>query len=74
MNDSTTRFALCIDPSGAEDIEKEKVYQVLQDGSAEKEGLLRVIDESTEDYLCPSTCFAFLDLPHRAREALSARV
>ena len=74
MNDSETRFALCIDPSGADDLEKGKVYQVLHDSTAEEEGLLRVIDESAEDYLYPSACFVFLDLPRAAREALSAGV
>jgi len=72
MSDPIAKFALCIDPAGAEDLEKGKVYQILQDSSAEVEGLLRVIDESTEDYLYPSACFVFIDLPQKARDALSA--
>jgi hypothetical protein len=71
MKDSTETFALCIDPAGAEDLEKGKVYRVLRDTSAEEEGLLRVIDESAEDYLYPSACFVFIDLPQKAREALA---
>jgi len=71
MADSPTLFALCIDPSGAEDLEKGKVYQVLPDATAEKEGLLRIIDESAEDYLYPSACFVALDLPQKARDALT---
>jgi hypothetical protein len=74
MTHSATIFALCIDPAGAEDLEKGKVYQVLHDSSAEQEGLLRVIDESSEDYLYPSTGFVVIDLPQNAREALSAAV
>jgi hypothetical protein len=73
MTDTTTIFALCIDPAGAEDLEKGKVYQVVQDSSAEEEGLLRVIDESGEDYLYPSARFVVLHLPRKAREALSTR-
>jgi len=65
MTDTTTIFALCIDPAGAEDLEKGKVYQVLRDSSAEEEGLLRVIDESAEDYLYPSAGFVILTYPRR---------
>lgn len=53
MADSLDLFALCIDTSGAEDLEKGKVYQVLTDSTAEKEEMFRVIDESAEDYLYP---------------------
>jgi hypothetical protein len=71
MAHSASQFALCIDPSGAEDLEKGKVYQVLPDSNAAQEGLLRVIDESAEDYLYPSACFVALDLPQKARDALA---
>jgi hypothetical protein len=74
MSDLIATFALCIDPAGADDLEKGKVYQVVQDSSAEDEGYLRVIDESREDYLYPSACFVLLDLPQEAREALIAPV
>ncbi|MBK1629613.1 hypothetical protein CKO31_02435 [Thiohalocapsa halophila] len=73
MADSPPLFALCIDPSGTEDLEKGKVYQVLPDSTAEKEGMLRVIDESAEDYLYPSAFFVALDLPQKARDALAVR-
>jgi len=33
--------------------------------------MLRVIDESAEDYLYPEDFFVTLDLPQKAREALS---
>lgn len=74
MTSTTTNFALCIDPAGAEDLEKGKVYQVLPDSSAEEEGLLRAIDESAEDDLYPSAGFVVLDLPQKARDALSTRI
>ncbi|AGA90441.1 hypothetical protein Thimo_1663 [Thioflavicoccus mobilis 8321] len=70
MSDHVTEFALCIDPSGSEDLEKGKVYQILQDSEAEAENMLRVIDESAEDYLYPADFFVILDLPQKAREAL----
>ena len=40
-----------------------KVYQVLPDPIAAKEGFLRIIDESGEDYLYPGEYFISLKLP-----------
>ncbi len=63
-------FALCIENKDTEDLEKKKVYQVLQDEEALKEGYLRIIDESGEDYLYPESYFVLLQLPNEAKEAL----
>lgn len=65
-------FALCIDNKDSEDLEKRKIYQVLPDDKAAKEGYLRVIDESGEDYLYPSSYFILIQLPREAQEALEA--
>jgi hypothetical protein len=43
---------------------------VLPDQDAEREGYLRVIDESGEDYLYPQSCFVSIQLPREAQEAL----
>ena len=64
------KFALCIENKDCEDLEKRKIYQVLPDDEAEKEGYLRVIDESGEDYLYPQSYFILVPLPDEAREAL----
>jgi hypothetical protein len=64
------RFALCVQNKDCEDLEKRKIYQVLQDDEAEKEGYLRVIDESGEDYLYPQSYFIVVELPREAQEAL----
>jgi len=66
----TYRFALCIENRDSEDLEKRKIYQVLPDQNAEKEGYLRVIDESGEDYLYPQSYFVLIQLPREAQEAL----
>ncbi|VFM95163.1 MAG: hypothetical protein BECKG1743D_GA0114223_100325 [Candidatus Kentron sp. G] len=65
-------FALCIDRADDEDLDKGKVYPVIPDDAAAREGYLRVIDESQEDYLYPESYFVLLELPLRAREALFA--
>ena len=69
-----TQFALCIENNGCEDIEKRKFYQILPDEEAVREGYLRVVDESEEDYLYPKSYFIFLELPHEVQEAFGAAV
>lgn len=63
-------FALCIGNKDCEDLEIRKIYQVLPDGDAEKEGFIRVIDESGEDYLYPKSYFILVKLPREVKEAL----
>jgi hypothetical protein len=63
-------FALCIENKDCIDLEKRKIYQMLPDEEAEKEGYIRVIDESGEDYLYPQSYFIVVQLPRKAQEAL----
>jgi hypothetical protein len=64
-------FVLCIEDRDCDDLEKGKVYAVLPDASAKRDGYLRVVDESGEDYLYPESHFVLLDLPSKAKAALS---
>ncbi|MBW1715931.1 MAG: hypothetical protein JRH08_12755 [Deltaproteobacteria bacterium] len=64
------RFALCIENRDCEDLEKRKIYQIVPDEDVEKEGYLRVIDESGEDYLYPQSYLIPLHLPREAEAAL----
>jgi hypothetical protein len=64
------RFVLCRRNDGCEDLEKRKIYQVLSDDEGTKEGYIRVIDESGEDYLYPESYFVFIDLPREAEAVL----
>lgn len=61
---------LCIRNEGCEDLEPRKLYQVIPDEAAAEDGLLRVIDESGEDYLYPRDLFVPIELPRAAEEAL----
>jgi len=63
-------FALCVENKECEDLEKRKVYIVLPDDKAAKEGYLRIIDESGEDYLYPKSYFILVELPREAQDAL----
>ena len=69
---SESQFALCIENSECEDLEKRKIYRILPDAEAAQEGYLRVIDESREDYLYPAAYFIPVELPLNAQEALTA--
>lgn len=61
---SAPRFAICIDNSHyPASLEMHKVYRVVSDEDAEKDGDLRIIDESGEDYLYPADYFLLVDLP-----------
>lgn len=59
---STASFALCVEDGGMEDLEVRKVYQVLPDREAAREGCIRVVDESGEDYVYPSDLFVAVKL------------
>ena len=67
---SEQRFALCVENRDSEDVEKRKIYVVVPDEDAAREGYLRVIDDSGEDYLYPACYFVLIDLPAEARKAL----
>ncbi|MCX5828385.1 MAG: hypothetical protein NTV58_10365 [Deltaproteobacteria bacterium] len=46
------KFVLCIDDGGyPEALKVRKLYEVREDTEAERKGMIRVIDESGEDYL-----------------------
>lgn len=65
-------FVLCVRNEGyPASLERRKVYFALRDASAAQHGLLRVIDESGEDYLYPADYFVALRLPANAKLALS---
>jgi hypothetical protein len=53
-------------------LELRKIYQALPDQQAERHRLIRVIDESGEDYLFPDTCFISIELPSSVARAIAA--
>lgn len=63
-------YLICVDADGYEvSLQARKVYARLADGSAEAEGMVRVIDETGEDYLYPAERFVPLELPSEAEAA-----
>jgi len=65
------RFAICIRNEECEDLELRKVYQILPDKRASRDGYIRVIDESGEDYLYPESYFVFVRLPQKAQQTVA---
>jgi hypothetical protein len=51
-------------------LELRKIYVALPDRLAREHGLVRVIDESGEDYLFPEEYFVPVELPAQARSAV----
>ena len=68
----TDEFVICLSKDGCADLETGKVYRVLPDARASEVGCLRVIDESGEDYLYPSSRFEPVTLSEEARSRLLA--
>lgn len=65
------RFAVCLDNRGNEaSLIKGKVYRILADARAAKDDLIRVIDESGEDYLFAKQQFAFVNLPQAVKRKI----
>jgi hypothetical protein len=52
-------------------LERRKIYQVLPDRQAASHNLIRVIDESGEDYLYPADWFVSIALPQTTVKALA---
>ena len=60
-------FVACIANDGyAASLEPRKIYRVL----AEEHDMLRVVDESGDDYLYPPSLFVRVELSDAARKAL----
>jgi hypothetical protein len=47
-----------------------KLYPVLEDEFAAKHDMIRVVDESGEDYLYPSSYFVRVELPQSVEQTL----
>jgi hypothetical protein len=65
------KFVVCVRPGDSEDLQVRKVYEALPDQKAAREGYLRIVDESGEDYLYPAHYFALIKLPAAAIRELS---
>jgi hypothetical protein len=64
-------LVVCLDNDGyPASLERRKIYVALRDGDAERHGLIRIIDESGEDYLYPKAFFRPIALPPSVKRAV----
>jgi hypothetical protein len=69
----TKQLVVCIDNDGyPAALEKRKLYVMLRDAKAEQEGLVRIVDESGDDYLYPKSLFRSVALPQSVKRAVLA--
>jgi len=67
------QFAICVDNSEYPvSLELHKVYRVIPDADAEKDGDVRIVDETGEDYLFPAEYFVLTTLSPRKAQALDS--
>ena len=73
MRTSTKPFVLCIDNTDYQaSLIPGKVYQIIPDPRAAKDDLVRIVDESGEDYLYHKDYFLFVDFPPRVTKKILA--
>lgn len=66
-------FALCIDNADYQaSLIPGKVYPILPDPKAAKHGLVRIVDESGEDYYYNKGHFVFVDFPPAVKKRILA--
>lgn len=71
-NSHSKKIAICINNKDyLTSLELRKVYQILPDEKAEKHKMIRIIDESEEDYLYPESYFIVIELPQVAEKLFS---
>lgn len=63
------RYVICIKNQGYEvDLVLRKVYQVIPEPESEEHLMIRVVDETDEDYLYPASWFVPIKLPEAAEK------
>jgi hypothetical protein len=71
MSEKVRQFAVCVrNEDHEESLELRKIYEVLDDLTAGRHHMIRVIDEEGEDYLYPRDWFLPIQLPHNIEEAI----
>lgn len=71
LKEHSIAFVVCINNSDyPASLEIHKIYRVLPDSRAEKDGDIRIVDESGEDYLYPASIFVSIPVPQVVEESI----
>lgn len=74
MKTSAHQYVVCLDNEGyAASLERLKLYRALPDAEAAALDLLRIVDESGEDYLYPTRRFAPIEVGKSIVKAFRAK-
>lgn len=66
------RYVVCVKNTGYRaSLVLRRVYKTLHDPEAQRRRLIRVVDESGDDYMYPETLFVAVELPRSAEKALA---
>ena len=72
MNEKATEYVVCVkNDAYPAALERGKIYRTLPDSASAKRKLIRILDESGEDYLYPDAFFLPIKLTAEIEEALS---
>jgi hypothetical protein len=67
------KYVVCVDNEGYPmALTLHKIYRVLPDPTGETAGMIRIIDETGEDYLYEANRFAAVELSAEAARAIAA--
>lgn len=67
------QFVICINNEDyPASLQLWKVYRMLPDDKGARHNLIRIVDESGEDYLFPASCFVSVKLPQAVKSAILA--
>lgn len=70
-----TKYVMCIANAGnAASLTLRRVYKVIPDEAAAQRKMVRVVDDTGEDYLFPASCFAPVQLPEEAEKSFALTV
>ena len=70
-----TKFVICVNNKGFEiDLTIHKVYRVIPDAKADKHGLVRLVDDTDEDYFYPAPMFRPIELSKEVEQTFELEV
>ena len=73
MTEHKRHFAICVDNADYEaSLILRKIYEIIPDEAAATDDLLRIVDESGEDYLYHKDYFLFVDFPRNETKKILA--
>ena len=71
-SEMTDQYFLCVTNEGyPASLQVRTIYRGLSDADAESHGMLRVVDESGEDYLFPESLFVPIKVPEAAAKVFA---